>query len=567
MEKRLLPIGISDFKKIIEENYTYVDKTNLIQEILEESAGVLLFPRPRRFGKTLNLSMLRYFFEKSDESRSHLFVNLNIWKTTKYREYQGKFPVIFLTLKDVKEPHWDKAYNKLKILISEEFRRHSYLLETDLLDLTEKEDFQKIIARTASQEIYEDSLKTLCKYLQKYHKENAIILIDEYDTPVIEAYLNKYYKEMVDFMRSWLAGGLKDNLHLERGILTGILRVAKESFFSDLNNISTFSVLSDEFGDKFGFTEQELAQLLDIYQLTEKSDEMRKWYNGYRVGQNTVYNPWSILTCISKKGVLNPYWVNTSANEILKQVIIKKGNESVKEDIEQLLTGDVIVKPIDERINFKVLDNNHVESIWTLLLFSGYLTLASPPLVGGNPNCSLKIPNQEVFFSYIYMIMQWFSEDLKFHMMDQFYTSLISGNIDKFSTFLADFIQKILSYHDVGGKEPEIFYHAFVLGLLACLINTHEVKSNQESGNGRFDVIIIPKSKDQLGIVMEFKKSRSDSIEELDTTANSALQQIEDKNYSQVLRDRGITQILGIGLAFNGKHVKVKQQRIEPHKK
>ncbi|MBA2368113.1 MAG: AAA family ATPase [Candidatus Protochlamydia sp.] len=398
-----LPIGISDFKLLIEGGYAYVDKTLFIQELIEIGAQVTLIPRLRRFGKTLNLSMLRYFFEKSPNATSHLFSSLNIWKEPKYRQLQGKYPVIFLSLKDVKCLSWEETFEKFRQIIASEFERHRYLLEGDFLSPTEKKSFQLILEVNGNKALYECSLNLLTKWLHRYYNKRAILLIDEYDTPAHSAYLGGFYDTLISFLRNWLSAGLKDNSCLERGVLTGILRIAKESVFSGLNNLKSVTILNESFQDKFGFLESEVKILLEKYQLANKLPEIREWYNGYRIGScGGIYNPWSVLTCISEGGRLYPYWVNTSDNGLMKQ-LITKGGEDLKSEIEVLLRDGIVEKTIEDGIIFTSLDNSPA-AVWSLLLFSGYVTLASTP-VYGKP-CQLRIPNVEVGELYKSMVLE-----------------------------------------------------------------------------------------------------------------------------------------------------------------
>ena len=340
--QKLLPIGLSDFKKLIDGGYAYVDKTLLIQELVGKGIEVALIPRLRRFGKTLNLSMLRYFFEKTQQDTSYLFRPLKIWQDEKCRSLQGQFPVIFISLKDIKHASWEETFTSLQGLISEAFRLHPYLLDDSVLDGLEKQQYQTIAYEQGDQTLYEQSLKLLTKWLCRYHKQRAILLIDEYDTPAHAAYIGGYYDKLIGFLRNWLSGGLKDNSFLEKGVLTGILRIAKESIFSGLNNIRTFTLLNDGFQDKFGLTEPEVKKLLEEYSLLDKWEVIRKWYNGYRIGScEGVYNPWSVLNCIANQGALAPYWVNTSDNALMRQ-LITQSSEEFKTDLEELLKEEVL---------------------------------------------------------------------------------------------------------------------------------------------------------------------------------------------------------------------------------
>lgn len=553
--KKPLPIGISDFKELIDGSYAYVDKTLLIEEIVEKGPKVFLIPRLRRFGKTLNLSMLRYFFEKPEEDTSYLFKNLNIWKHEKYREMQGQFPVIFITFKDIKHSSLEKTFEHFRGLLSEEFERHRYLLESEILSAEEKADYQAILRKEGSQLLCEQSLRFLIKWMYFYHKKPIILLIDEYDAPVHEAYIWKYYGPLIEFLRNLLSNCLKDSNHLKLGVLTGILRIAKESIFSGLNNVKPFTILNDAFQDKFGLLESEVIELLEDYGLSEKLPEIREWFDGYRIGSCAgIYNPWSVLNCILDNGALLPYWVNTSDNALMKQ-LITEGTYDVKMDIEALLNGRIIEKTIDEGIVFLNLKKNS-DSVWSLLLYSGYVTMAETPPSYGKP-CRLKIPNVEVRELYRSMILQWFKESIqepKYHML---LNSLIIGDIDTFSQIFTEFIISSFSVFDVTQQEPEKVYHAFVLGVLVGLKDKYEIKSNRESGYGRYDVILFPKNTKELGIIMEFKKVESPSEASLEMAAHAAIKQIEEKEYTRELLDRGINHILYLGFAFKGKKVHI----------
>jgi hypothetical protein len=554
---RPLPIGISDFKELIDNGYAYVDKTLLIQEILEKGTKVALIPRLRRFGKTLNLSMLRYFFEKTKEEASYLFKHLKIWQNEKCRALQGEFPVVFITLKDVKHSSWQDTLISLKRVISQAFQAHSYLLDGGVLNKREQEQYQAVIDETGDQTLYEQSLFLLSQWLNRYHKKNTVLLIDEYDAPAHAAYIGGFYKELIDFLRNWLSGGLKDNPFLEKGVLTGILRIAKESIFSGLNNISTFTILSEEFQDKFGLTEPEVKQLLKEYDLVECWDAIRQWYNGYRIGScEGIYNPWSVLRCIAQKGALAPYWVNTSDNALMKQ-LITQGSEGFKTDIEELMKGNTIDKTIEEGIVFTDLPNNP-DVVWSLLLFSGYLSITTT-FTYGKP-CQLRIPNLEVKELYHSIILKWFKETIQESNYQMLLQSLITGDIAIFSQIFQEFLLSAFSFFDVSTEEPEKIYHAFVLGMLIGLKDRYEVKSNRESGYGRYDVMLIPKNPKELGLVLEFKKIGRFEKTDLESAVASALQQIEDRQYDVELKARGVSRILHQGLAFQGKNVAIRSK-------
>lgn len=547
-----LPIGISDFKKLIDDGYTYVDKTLFIQELIERGTHVALIPRPRRFGKTLNLSMLRYFFEKREIDTSYLFKNLKIWKEQQYRELQGKFPVIWLSLKDIKCPSWEETLEAFQELLAQEFQRHRYVLEGDVLFPEEKEDYLKILRKEASTALLTTSLLRLSEWMHRFHKQRVIILIDEYDTPAHAAFIYGFYDRLILLLRNWLSAGLKDNPFLERGILTGILRIAKESIFSGLNNLRTFTLLNIDFQDKFGLLDVEVQELLKSHGLLGKAQEIRRWYNGYRVGScSQLYNPWSVLTCIAEKGALAPYWVNTSDNALMKQ-LIARGTNHLKSDLEILIQGKTIEKQIPDGTNFSTLESS-TDAIWALLLFSGYLTLDETPEFG--KPCKLRVPNLEMQELYQSLIKEWFERTLRQENYQMLLESLISGEITVFSKLLQEFVRSAFSVYDIPSDESEKIYHSFVLGLLIGLQETYEIKSNRESGYGRYDVMLIPKNSQNLGIVIEFKKVDSDEMQTLEEAANLALQQIQQKRYDQELRDRAVHRILHLGIAFKGKQV------------
>ena len=566
---RKLPTGISDYKEIVEKKYSYIDKTLLIEEVLLLGAKVILIPRPRRFGKTMNLSMLRYFFEKTDQDQSYLFQDYKIWKT-EHRKEQGQYPVIFLSLKGIKTSSWEEALKELKLLISSEFEKYQFLLTAlfpdplpigkqkgdPLLSDTEKELFLLILNRRGDASIFKNSLKMLTLWLHRYYQKKTVVLIDEYDTPIHAAYINSFYDPMIEFMRGWLGEGLKDNPYLEKAVLTGILRIAKESIFSGLNNLGCYTVLDEKFCDKFGLLEDEVSSLLQEHGVSHQMAEIRTWYNGYRIGTSSLYNPWSILECIQRNGELRPYWVGTSDNELIKRLLIQ-GTPSMKQDMEKLLLGEPITKPIDEGTSLKDLHNNP-DAVFGLFLFSGYLTLKSKPVYKNKAlQCEITIPNKEIQDLYESLITEWITSTIPNRNLPALLQSLTEGNIEVFTELLQMIIINSMSFYDAIENEPERVYHAFVLGLLVALEETHEVKSNRESGFGRYDVCVIPKDRSLLGIVIEFKKVRTEK--ELKKGALDALHQIEKQNYVAEIRQLGIQKILLLGIAFHGKRISIKE--------
>jgi hypothetical protein len=552
-----LPVGIDDFKKIREEDFYYIDKSLFIKDIIDEGAQVVLLPRPRRFGKTLNLSMLRYYFEKYADDHSNLFSGLQIEEEGKdYLNKQGKYPVIDITFKDIKEENWDKAKLKLKKMIAREYKRHRYLLQSNQLDEYDKEFFNKILSLEANIAFYEEALKDLSDYLAAYHDEKVIILVDEYDQPIQSAYTNDFYDKMINFMRNFLSGGLKNNSALEKGVLTGILRVAKESIFSGLNNLVVSSLLDKEYSEYFGLLEEEVEEIFAYYKLDYELEEIKDWYNGYNFGNQTVYNPWSIINCIRKDGEAAPYWANTSSNDLIKNLIIE-GSSELKSDLELLIKGGGVNKKIDENIVFSDIDKKS-NLIWSFLLLSGYLRANNQERKAGRLHCDLDIPNKEVRYIYEDIILDWFEGSISSQKVELMLKSLITGDVETFSAIFKEFVINSMSNFDPTGDEAEKVYHAFVLGLLLNLRDDYQIKSNRESGYGRYDVMIIPEDTTNLGIVIEFKKVNQYTNETLKEAVKKALGQIEEREYKQELVAKGINEVLQVGIAFSGKEVMVK---------
>ena len=559
MSKKRIPIGISNFEKLITNNYYFVDKSLFIKEVFVNTSEVTLIPRPRRFGKTLNLSMLQYFFENryDKKEKKYLFDNLNISKEKDVMEHQGKYPVIYITFKEVKKLDWSNCYSHLKEVVSQEYRRHKYLLKSNLLDLEEKNIFQEIIAEKDDIKKYENALKNLSFYRSRYYKKKVIILIDEYDTPIHAGYIYKYYEQVISFMRGFLGAGLKDNINLNFSVITGILRVAKESIFSGLNNLEVATILQKQFSDKFGFLENETQALLKEYKLEGQSAEVESWYNGYNFGGNTIYNPWSILNFVKRKGEFSTYWINTSSNDIIRD-IIETGNNYFKKNLEEFINGKTIEKHIDENIVFQNVKTN-LDTLWSFLLFSGYLKYTNKKLIGDDLFCDLEIPNSEIRSCYKRIILQWIECGLDIGHYQSMLKSLTEGDIAEFRSFFTHVAVDSLSFFDISGKEPESFFHAFVLGMLVSLGETHQIKSNRESGYGRYDVMVIPRDKNKLGIIIEFKKVDKTRNETLEIAAKNALKQIEEKKYEQELLSIGIKDILKLAIIFEGKKVLIKE--------
>lgn len=561
-----LPIGLSDYKKLIDDNCYYVDKTLFIEELWRRGGAVTLIPRPRRFGKTLNMSTLKYFFEKSytqendPHPHAYLFEDKKIWELAPMRALQGKFPVIFLTFKSVKESSWQSTYEKIINLIAEEYKRHEYLLQSDLLNQEDKKIYQSIISLSASEVSYHMSLLYLSRFLQRYHGVNTIILIDEYDAPIHEAFINGFYDQVTRFMRGFLGDGLKDNASLERGVITGILRTAKEGIFSGLNNLKIFTLLDDEMADKFGFTQQEIDQLLQDYNLTSISQDFKAWYNGYLIGETKIYNPWSSLGCVDKSGSFQLYWVNTSNNALVAKIIATAGAQ-FKNQCADLLSGKVLEEIlIEDKMALPGMLNDD-NTIWNMLLFTGYLTIAQCILSPkGRYICSLVLPNREILSLFDDLINDLFKQSLGQSEIVYLEQALRDADGKLFSKLLSRFITQSMSFHDISADEPERSYHLFILGILVTLGHRYAVQSNKESGYGRYDIMLIPLDKSLPEIVIEFKKRDDD--ETMEECSNRAIEQIKNKAYVAELQGLGFSKIVLFGIACHKKDVLLKQESI-----
>ncbi|WP_240739570.1 AAA family ATPase [Marinitoga lauensis] len=500
MKLKKLPIGRSDFKSIIEDNMYYIDKSLLIKEIIE-SGDVILITRPRRFGKTLNMSMMKYFF-RNDQDNKHLFENLKIWKEKEIIEkYLNKYPVIYLTFKDAKADN----IKLLKDIIIEEIAK-VYILNEKIMEKLygpEKEVYNKIMYKKADESEYINSLKNISEYLYRYYGKKVILLIDEYDTPIQQSYLNGYYKEFINFMGNMLGNALKDNEYLEKGVLTGITRVAKESIFTGVNNLDVSTVLGELFNDKFGLTWEEVEETLKYYGLEYEKEKVIEWYNGYNFGGLEIYNPYSIINLARNKGKIAYYWINSSGNELIKR-LIKQSTAEVKTKIEELIEGKTIESSIDENLVYGDLDKSTEESIWTLFLFTGYLTWVEHTGEEGEPRYSLRITNKETLQFFKKTVVDIIKES-KIHY-ESIIMELIHENYEEFKIAFKKIVERTISYFDVSGEEPERFYHGLILGMVVGLSKKYIVKSNREAGYGRADVILIPKEKKEPGIIFEFKK-------------------------------------------------------------
>jgi hypothetical protein len=506
--------------------------------------------------------MLRYFYEKpiseSENDNAHLFKDLKIGRAgEKYQAKSGRYPVIFLSFKDVKNRNWEQCLTALKIEIAGEYRRHSYLLNHNADNASY---INSIIDETNDEIKFQNSLKHLCKLLYQYHGVNPVVLIDEYDMPIQAGYVNGYYDEVIEFMRNFLSGGFKDNRYLERGVLTGILRVAKESIFSGLNNVEVCSLISDKYANHFGFLEEDVFELLDYREIKYDKQEVRDWYNGYFIGGYEIYNPWSVLQFVTNKGTFRPYWINTSGNQLVMDLIARSDGTS-KNDLNELLNGKAIRKKIDDNIVFADIHKSS-DHIWNFLFFSGYLKNFKCAAIEEDLECELIIPNREVRSFYKNTVRNWFDFENAHLDVPRFGKSLLNGDIESFQIYFTNYTSGAFSYFDVKGDEPEKFYHAFVLGMMFHYQNIYEIKSNRESGVGRYDVMLIPKDTTKYGYVIEFKTVQKVLNETLESAAHKALKQINEKKYRTELENKGITNIKEIAIAFEGKEILFKEGKL-----
>ena len=556
MDRKKLPIGISDYKKLIEEDYYYVDKTDFIRQIIEEGSLVTLLPRPRRFGKTLNLSTLRYFFERTEGNVYRpLFEGKSIEQWKDFDRYQGKYPVILVTLKDCKADSFDQLLVMLGQELQNEFLRHKYLLEDPRTEPVYIHDFNAIIEKQATEVQLQNSLLMLSTMLTTHWGMPPLVLLDEYDTPIHVAFDKGYYDRMIGFMRNFMSLVFKDNTDIFRGVITGILRVSKESIFSGLNNIAVFSLLDRPVCTSFGFTQEETNTLLNDYSLGDWSDSVKQWYDGYLFGGLTVYNPWSVLNYIMYDGVLAPYWVNTGSDVLLRH-LLADGPSQIRMGVESLIQGEPIRSVINDKLAFPDL-LSETTNIWSFMLFSGYLK-ASDPVKNSDDlmEYTLQVPNREVRTVFFTIIRSWINNGpVKNDRLELMLQALRAGDIEYFEELLNDFVVHTFSYYDTNGREPEKVYQAFLLGLLAGM-SDYEVSSNRESGFGRYDILLRPKGGKGQAVIMELKRLRP--TETVEKALSSALQQIEDKQYDAVLRQDGFTDILKMAITFDGKRVWIK---------
>lgn len=556
-ELKAIPMGIEDFKTIIDKKCYFVDKTLMIKDLIDSRAMVTLFTRPRRFGKTLNMSMICRYFEKTDEDNSYLFRGLKISETgTEYLEYMGKYPVISVSLKSMKQPNFEMAFSEFKKLIANEVWRHNEILNSESIMPSQLEKLNLICRGTAENSDYYTSLKLLSDCLFEVYGEKVIILIDEYDVPLENAYFRGFYEQMTDLVRSVFESALKTNFSLEFAVLTGCLRISKESIFTGLNNLKVNSVRSGEFSEYFGFTEKEVESLAKYYSIENKMPDIKKWYDGYRFGITEIYNPWSVLNYIQNEIAISdsppePYWSNTSSNSIIHK-LVTESDETTREMIEELVNGSSITVPIHEDIVYSDIDVN-TEQIWSFLLLTGYLKQISTELRNNIIYITVMIPNLEIKSIYQRTILQWFREKTNSNSRDELFNALVSRNTQAVEDIICDWLDETISFYD----EKEQYYHGFLTGLFSGF-KGYSLKSNRESGDGRPDLLILERKRRKTAIIIEIKADKD--FLKLDDLCNQALNQIEINRYESELVQEGYSDIIKYGIAFCKKSCKVKSK-------
>lgn len=561
---RPLPIGTDDFKKLILNGSYYVDKTLLVKELLDKKSEVNLFTRPRRFGKTLNMSMLQYFFENTGDEHltkenAALFNGLKIMDTGQmYTCEMGQYPVISLSLKSAKQPTWELAYGCFKEIIGNEYQRHMHIIPSMVVE-SDKQRFQDILNEKGKLQDYVTSLAFLSRHLARHYKKPVIILIDEYDVPLENAYFRGFYQEMVDFIRSLFESALKTNPDLYFAVITGCLRITKESIFTGLNNLKINSILSQNYGEYFGFTEKEIEKLIDSYHCTEKLEILQKWYDGYIFGNIRVYNPWSVLNYIDSltenpHAFPVPYWSNTSSNNVVRS-LVEKADLSVRAEIEDLIAGKTIEKPVHEDITYEDVYST-MDNLWNFLFFTGYLRICGQMLRDDTMFVILSIPNTEIRQIYKTKILGWFQEEINKKNLTDFYRNILEGNTEDFQKNLTVILQDTISFYD----NAEAFYHGFMIGILGQL-KSHIVKSNREAGDGRYDISIRSLDITKPIIIMEIKTAAE--YKALEYQVNEALKQIQQKEYDREFAQEGYQKSIRYGIAFYKKTCRVKKQEVD----
>ena len=548
-------IGTSDFKKMRVQDFYYIDKTMYIKDIIDNKSEVLLVTRPRRFGKTLNMSMLKYFFDIKQKDSEELFEGLKIMnQDEKYTSKLGAYPVIYLTLKDAGLMNYEYMIMQMKTIMMDMFYEHRYVLDSDKIPTGEKNIFTRILNAEATDIDLVNSLKVLSKMLYIYYDKPVIVLIDEYDVPIQSAYINDYYDEAINFLKTFYGATFKDNPYLEKTVLTGVSRVAKESIFSGANNFVVYTIMDNEFADDFGITEEEMDKVIEDFQIEDQKEEIRKWYDGYKIGDiEGIYNPWSILNYLNKRELM-PYWVNTSSNDLIKMTL--KNSTTVKEQIERLLNDEAVEVNINlETVIVGIEDQE--ENIWGLMLQTGYLKIEETvSLTEGI--YKVKIPNLEIKELFRGIVRDWFNNKVIGNNLKSILKDLVQLNLIEFEKKFKVLVKEMFSYMDVGENTAENFYHAFVLGMLVGLKDSYYVNSNRESGFGRYDIMLEPKDKNGNSFIMEFKVMEDMEEKTLEDTIENAKKQIEEKGYEENLRERGFTHITKMVYAFHGKQVEMR---------
>ena len=547
-------IGESDFKGIRVRNNYYIDKTMYIKNIIDNQSRVVLVTRPRRFGKTLNMSMLKYYFDCTQKDNKELFKDLKIMEQEdKYTSKLGYYPVIYLTLKDVQDRNYENMLLDVKTAMLNMYKEHMYLLESDKIYQFEKDKIMDILYGREDENALKNSVKELSEYLSRHHNKPVILLVDEYDVPLQNAYVEGYYDEAVKFFKTFYGVTFKDNSYLEKTVLTGVSRVAKESIFSGANNFKVFTVLDNEYADNFGITEKEMEKVIEDFEIQDSKEEIKRWYDGYQIGDvEGIYNPWSILNYITDRKLI-PYWVNTSSNDLIK--LILKNSSTVKEKIERLLKDEAIEVKINLETVIVGIEKNE-DNIWGLLLGTGYLKVVETVnIVEGI--YKVKLPNYEIKILFQQIIDEWFRNKVTGNDLKSILKDLVTLNIEEYEEKFRILVREMFSYMDVGEDTAENFYHAFVLGMLVGLKDSYYVNSNRESGMGRYDIMLEPKDKNGNSFIMEFKLYKKDKEKAIEETIENAKRQIEEKGYEQNLKERGFKNITKMVYAFKGKEVKM----------
>lgn len=545
-----LPIGVSDYR-LASDEYYYVDKTMMIKDFIDERAMVSLYTRPRRFGKTLNMDMLRTFFEKTDTDTSIYFKDKMIWSCGKqYRNYQGKYPVIFITFKDVKKDSWEETFQRIKQLITIEYKRHTELASSTVIQ--DRDYYEKIISGNLEPALFDSSLYMLSKMLHEHHDKAPIIIIDEYDIPIQQGHMRGYYDQVILFMRNLFSGGLKDNKHLSYGFLTGILRVAKESIFSGLNNLAIHSVLDNKYSAYFGFTADEVKEMAAYYGISEKYDEICEWYDGYRFGETEIFNPWSVINYFNNRCEPRAFWQSTGSNDIIGEIIVEADND-IYTKLAELVNGKSFITNIDTGVIYPQIKNNP-STIYSFLLVAGYLkVIKTVPAFNGDFLCEVALPNKEISFVYNKEILQKLERMLPQATTISIQEAIFTGNAEKLQSLIQELLLQAVSCFDTA---QEHFYHGFMLGI-CTLFNNAYVTSNRESGNGRYDIQLMPKSSHLPGILIELKAEKHCDKEALKKLSEAALKQINEKAYDTELVNKGVKTIFKYGVAFSGKNAEI----------